>query len=167
MVARAIKGQPTFVNIGLVDLRVLETKHRRDADEVDAAASFEEAVRILEMHMGFDSDCMLSLTKLTPIGDVCIKRDSLEHIVEKRPDARERYVKLALDTLEYPYEVWLSKYDDQTERYIFIGAYNKRQQMLVIVAPWNGKVLWNFMHCEAKSLNKHRCGNLVYARQRS
>lgn len=164
MVAKAIKGQQTFVSLGLADLRYLDAEHRRDADEIDAAESFEDAVRVLEAHVGFNSDGMESLTKSTPIGDVCIERSNLSHIVEKRPDARERYVKLALDTLEFPYEIWRSEYDDGTERYMFIGAYCRRQQMLVIVAPWNGKVLWNFMHCEAKSLNKHRCGNLVYAR---
>ncbi|MBK4998216.1 hypothetical protein IAE37_000492 [Pseudomonas sp. S31] len=36
--------------------------------------------------------------------------------------------------------------------------------MLVIVTLENGKTLWNFMHCEAKALNKHRHGILLYKR---
>ena len=83
---------------------------------------------------------------------------------EKRADARERYVKFALDTLVNPYEIWETMYDDGMVRYIFIGTYKQKQQMLVVVAPWDGKVLWNFMHTEAKGLNKHRRGSLLYSR---
>lgn len=99
MVAKAIDGQQTFFDLGLIDLKVLDADLRRDAEEIEAANSLEEAIQSLEKHMGFDSDDMLALTKTTPIGDITIERDSLSHIVEKRQNARERYVKFALDTL--------------------------------------------------------------------
>lgn len=71
---------------------------------------------------------------------------------------------LALDTLANPYEVWETMYDDGQVRFLFIGAYRQKQQMLVVVAPREGKVLWNVMHTDAKSLNKHRRGILLYKR---
>ena len=163
--AKALDGLQTFKELGLKDLRNLDAEERRDQlDEIAAGSTAEEALALLEQHMGFSSLEMTVLVKTTHIGDMSIVRDKLAHIVEKRVDARERYVKLALDTLEQPYEIWETMYDDGMVRYIFIGMYKQKQQMLVVVAPWGGKVLWNFMHTEAKGLNKHRRGNLLYSR---
>ena len=163
--AEALDGLQTFKELGLKDLRNLDAEERRDQlDEIAAGSTAEEALALLEQHMGFSSPEMTVLVKTTHIGDMSIVRDKLAHIVEKRVDARERYVKLALDTLEQPYEIWETMYDDGMVRYIFIGMYKQKQQMLVVVAPWDGKVLWNFMHTEAKGLNKHRRGNLLYSR---
>lgn len=36
--------------------------------------------------------------------------------------------------------------------------------MLVSVTMENGKVLWNFMHTDAKSLNQHRHSQLLFQR---
>ncbi|CNK53412.1 Uncharacterised protein [Yersinia enterocolitica] len=163
--ARAIKNLPTFRELELPDLRVLESDFRLEpTPEIDAADSIEGAVALLELHMGFLRPDMHLVLKTTILGTLGILRCNLVHIVEKRLDARERYVMLALDTLEKPYEIWETMYDDEMVRYVFIGAYRQKQQMLVVVAPWDGKVLWNFMHTDAKSLNKHRQGNLLYKR---
>jgi len=163
--AKALDGLPTFKDLSLKDLRNLEAEERRDQlDEIVAGSTAEEALALLEAHMGFSSPEMLVIIKATHIGEMNILRDKLAHIVEKRVDARERYVKLALDTLENPYEIWETMYDDEMVRYIFIGTYKQKQQMLVVVAPWDGRVLWNFMHTEAKGLNKHRRGHLLYSR---
>lgn len=98
------------------------------------------------------------------MGNVTILRRSISHIVEKRSDARERYVRLALDTLTGPLEVWEVAFTDGTNRLAFIGAYETKRQMLVSVVVVGGQMLWNFMHTDAKSLNKHRHGNLLYKR---
>ena len=163
--AKALDGLPTFKDLDLKDLRNLEADERRDQlDEIVAGSTAEEALALLEEHMGFSSPEISVIVKATHIGDMNIVRNNLAHIVEKRVDARERYVKLALDTLENPYEIWETMYDDEMVRYIFIGTYKQEQQMLVVVAPWDGRVLWNFMHTEAKRLNRHRRGNLLYRR---
>lgn len=163
--AKAVEGLQTFKELDLKDLRNLDTYERNDlVDEIEAGRSLEEALELLEVHMGFSTTEMTEIVRTTPIGDIHILRDKLSHIVEKRVDARERYVKFALDTLVNPYEIWQTMYDDGMVRYIFIGTYKQKQQMLVVVAPWDGKVLWNFMHTEAKGLNKHRRGDLLYSR---
>ena len=160
--AKAVDGLQTFKDLDLKDLRNLDVDERNElVDEIDAGSSLDEALALLEVHMGFSAEDMSEIVKTTPIGDIHILRDKLSHIVEKRADARERYVKFALDTLVNP---WETMYDDGMVRYIFIGTYKQKQQMLVIVAPWDGKVLWNFMHTEAKGLNKHRRGILLYSR---
>lgn len=165
MVAKAIQGLVPFKELGLPDLRTLEREFRRESlPEIQQADSLEDAVVLLETHMGFLDKDMVFVPKSSPIGTIKIMRSSLSHIVEKRLDARERYIHLALDTLENPYEVWETMYDDDMVRYLFIGAYSQKRQMLVVVAPWEGKMLWNFMHTDARSLNKHRQGNLLYKR---
>lgn len=145
--AKALDGLPTFYDLGLKDLRNLEAEQRRDQlDEIVAGSTAEEALALLEEHMRLSSPEMSVVVKTTHIGDMNIVREKLAHIVEKRVDARERYVKLALDTLEHPYEIWETMYDDNMVRYIFIGTYKQKQQMLVVVAPWDGNVLWNFIN---------------------
>lgn len=133
-------------------------------EEVVAATSHEEAIEVTAQHLGFIDHAILSLTVETPMGDVTILRTSIFHIVEKRLDARERYVRLALDTLTGPLEVWKVAFTDGSDRLAFIGAYESKRQMLVSVAFFEGKMLWNFMHTDAKSLNKHRHGQLLYKR---
>jgi len=160
-----VKGQPTWLDNNLPDLRTLERNLRIHAlEEVTAATSHEDAIEVTARHLGFIDPAILSLTVMTPMGDVTIMRSSIYHIVEKRLDARERYVKLALDTLTGPLEVWQVAFTDGSDRLAFIGAYESKRQMLVSVAIINGRLLWNFMHTDAKSLNKHRHGKLVYKR---
>ena len=73
-------------------------------------------------------------------------------------------MKVALDTLTGPFEVWEVAYTNDTNRLAFIGVYETKRQMLVVVTLHNGKMLWNFMQCDAKALNKHRHGKLLYKR---
>lgn len=103
--AKALDGLRTFKDLGLKDLRNLEAEERRDQlDEIVAGSTAEEALALLEAHMGFSSPEMSVIIKATYIGEMNILRNNLAHIVEKRVDARERYVKLALDTLEKGFE---------------------------------------------------------------
>jgi hypothetical protein len=133
-------------------------------EEVPAATTHEDAIEVVAQHLGFIEPAILSLTVETPMGDVTILRNSIYHIVEKRMDARERYVKMALDTLNGPFEVWKVAFTDDTYRLAFIGTYESKRQMLVSVALIDGQMLWNFMHTDAKSLNKHRHGELAFKR---
>jgi hypothetical protein len=159
------KGQPTWVDSNLPDLRTLERDLRSQAmDEVSAATTHEDAIEVVAQHLGFIDPAILSLTVDTPMGDVTILRSSIYHIVEKRMDARERYVKMAMDTLSGPFEIWKVAFTDDTYRQAFIGAYESKRQMLVSVSLINGQVMWNFMQCDAKGLNKHRHGELLYKR---
>lgn len=93
-----------------------------------------------------------------------LTRDKLAHIVEKRPDSRERYVQHAIDTLTGPFEVWKVLYDNGGFRLAFINAYEAKNDMLVVVDVRNGHVLWNFMHAPSRAMNKHRQGDLLYKR---
>ena len=163
--AKIIIDQPSWKSLDMADLRYIDADHKSElVPEIEAVETLEEAVKMLEHCIGFHNPAMKIIPKQTPIFVVNIDRDYLPHIVEKRQDARERYVNFALDTLENPYEIWEAQYDDGMCRYLFIGTYKQRYQVLCVVAPWEGKLLWNFMQNEAKSMNKHRYGKLLYQR---
>ncbi|MBA1287933.1 hypothetical protein G7027_04690 [Pseudomonas japonica] len=112
--------------------------------------------------LGFTEDEQFKFIS-TPIGPIQARRDYLLHIVQKRANARERFAHFAAHTLSNPLEVWQVMYDDKSFRLSFIGAYPTKYQMLVIINVSKGHMLWNYMNCDKKSLNKHRAGQLVYA----
>lgn len=162
-----MKGQRTWVDLDLPDLRTLERELRAPAvEELPDAATHEEAIEAVAQHFGFIDSTVNELTVDTPMGDVLIRRSSIYHIVEKRMDARERYANMALDTLRGPFEVWKVMFTNGAHRLAFIGVYESKRQMLVSVSLVDGLLLWNFMQCDAKSLNKHRHGELIYQRHK-
>ncbi len=155
--------QPTWLDIGLADLRTLETTSKGvlpSPEIIDEGEDHEQALALLIHHLGLEGLDQRVIT--TVVGDVVILKDKLEHIVEKRRDARERYVKFALATMLTPYEIWRVQYDEEVVRLAFIGVFDGKRQMLVVVNTEAGQILWNFMHSDRASLNKHRNGELVY-----
>jgi hypothetical protein len=120
-----------------------------------------EALARLEEALGLRGDTT-QLIVVTPIGDVSIQRTMLPHIVEKRINARERFTRFAIETMRAPYEVWSVVYNDESLRYAFIGLFNGKTQMLVVVTVEPERTLWNFMNCDKKTLNKHRHGKRIF-----
>lgn len=150
----------------LEDLKTLAAEKRLPPIQQEPpAATLEDAVSVLVRKFGFQGDAQ-SLRIDTPIGAIQVNISALSHIVEKRAHARERYVNHAISTLKDPFEVWKVAYDDGTFRYAFIGTFVERNMMLVIVKITPDQVLWNFMQSEAKSMNGHRHGELLYARHK-
>ncbi|MFK0034602.1 PBECR2 nuclease fold domain-containing protein [Pseudomonas monteilii] len=159
------KGQNSWLDEQLPDLRTLARELRAQAiEELAPSDSHATAIELAAKHLGLNSEKARLVTVRTPMGDIRIQRSCIHHIVEKRQDARERYVKVALDTLIGPFEVWQVAYTNGTHRLAFIGVYETKRQMLVVVTLDHGKCLWNFMQCDAKALNKHRHGKLLYKR---
>lgn len=158
------KGLPTWKDLGLQDLRDLQVGDARLLPEPEVVAPGEseaEALTILAQHLGLLDGCA-TVEFSTPLGRVAVERAHLPHIVEKRQDARERYVHFALATMCTPFEVWSVEYDDGSQRLAYIGVFSGNRHMLVVVAQVNGLLLWNFMHSDRKALNKHRHGRLLF-----
>ncbi|MFK3816580.1 PBECR2 nuclease fold domain-containing protein [Pseudomonas sp. NPDC089407] len=149
----------------LPDLKTFARELRAKAsEELAAADSHDAAIELAAQHLGLNTENASRVIVKSPMGDILILRSCIHHIVEKRQDARERYVKVALDTLIGPFEVWQVAYTNDTNRLAFIGVYETKRQMLVVVTLVKGSMLWNFMQCDAKALNKHRHGKLLYKR---
>lgn len=161
-----IEEGPNWKTLNLEDIRDLDSNTRREPRElIEAAENEDDAVEKLAINLGLRDALVDRRIINTVIGGIVIIRDKLVHIVEKRKEARERYVLYALDTLENPYEVWRCT-DRGAIRYCFVGVYKTRNQMSVTIQILdNGNVLWNFMHTEAKRLNRHRRGDLIYSRK--
>jgi hypothetical protein len=160
-----LKGQQTWLDYRLPDLRSLDRELRSCAlEEVPAGTDVSDAEEIVAFNLGLRGSQCSQIQIASPAGAVLIQRTTLRHIVEKRQDARERYVMFALDTLTGPLEVWRVAYSDGSTRLAFIGAYETKRQMLVVVNIQAGNMLWNFMQTDAKALNKHRHGELLYKR---
>lgn len=164
------KQQKTkWKNIGQPDLRHLDrSKRLPDQPLVRTVDSADAAMIILEQHLGFIDAGITQVEIITPMDVVVIERANLRHIVEKRQDARERYVRHALATIRDPYEIWIVEYEDENGkeelRHVYIGAFQGKQHMLVVFIDTTGRVLWNFMHGDGKALNKHRHGECIYIR---
>lgn len=158
------EGQPNWIDLGRSDLRHTASHDRLAAlATVAAGVDAVDALTILAQELGFlpGSEVMHFAS---PIGNIGARREHLPHIVEKRADARERYVKFAIATMSNPFEIWEVAYDNQRTRLAFIGLFEGKRQMLVVIEHSMGRILWNFMHCDHKSLNKHRQGSLIYVR---
>ncbi|POY47892.1 hypothetical protein BKM09_032435 (plasmid) [Pseudomonas amygdali pv. morsprunorum] len=162
---KELPGQSGWEDLGLPDLRYHVRELRSPAiSEIKRGDTFEEALAIIHEHFGMSVPTVTSRTFETPVGSVTVLKPSLAHIVEKRPDSRERYVRHAIDTLSGPFEVWRVQYDNGDYRLAFVGAYEAKNDMLVIVDVKGGNILWNFMHCSSKKMNPHRRGELLYRR---
>ena len=165
---REEKDQESWKNFNLDDIRntPLEQFHPFEESMIlKAGDTEEEALEIVskefELVDGIDSRKIL-LNAIQSWAIVSI--DNLRHVVEKRRDARERFSKLAHLTLLNPFEVWKIKYSDGGFRLAFIGIFagSKNHILLILKIDVNNNVLWNFMQCELKKLNKHRLGELLY-----
>ncbi|WP_312315316.1 hypothetical protein [Atlantibacter sp.] len=79
-------GLPTFRDIGRPDLRNLTSEMRREAiEEVPAANSAEEAVLILEQHLGFlpaGSDSLLEWKKFSELVSSPVEKHETQPAVQ-------------------------------------------------------------------------------------
>lgn len=162
LVAKKVAGQNNWQQIGLPDIRDLDAIGQASPpQEMDGAFDMQSALTQVALGFGLQEGIDTVLVD-TPCGAIAVQRKGLAHVVEKRPNSRERFTAFAVDTVEKPFEVWRTQYSDGSARLIFIGVYRARYQMLVIVHLEYGRVLWNFMNCDKKALNKHRTGELIY-----
>ena len=165
-----LKDQKTWLDLSLQDLR-----HINDESALDSPCIFpsgetgEQALTTLHRAFGFlsvDIDCV---EFETPVGIIQVVKRFLPHIVEKRRDARERYVNFATIALQDPFEVWQTAYlaesGDIFTRLVFIGLFKEKMQMLVTVDIRERVILWNFIPQDRKALNKHRQGEIIYQRE--
>lgn len=89
-----MKGQNKWVDLNLPYLRRLDAEYRLPCPgEIAAVATKEEAFTLLIKAFGCENQSIVE--RVSKIGSLIIERDKLEHIVEKRQDARERYVNYA------------------------------------------------------------------------
>ena len=165
---REEKDQESWKDIHLDDIKntPLEQFHPFEESMIlKAGDTEEEALEIVSKEFELVDGIYSRKILLNAIQSwAIVSIDNLKHVVEKRKDARERFSKLAHLTLLNPFAVWKIKYSDGGFRLAFIGIFSgsKNHILLILKIDANNNVLWNFMQCELKKLNKHRLGELLY-----
>lgn len=162
-VIKAVPGQLTWNDVGRPDLRSPDLPRRPAPALLPHAHSAQAA--IASMIEALIPNGEMAVVK-TPIESVALRSELLPHTVDKRSDGRERYAGFILETLTYPFEIWLTAYDDGSYRKRYIGLFSGENDLLVVVREntdgslyWD---VWNFMQGSDKSMNKLREGILLY-----
>ena len=90
---------------------------------------------------------------------------SLAHAMVKRDAKREQFIPYMRHTLEEPYEVLLTEYENNQGktkyRKKFIGLFHaQKAEALMIVAEMTpaGEVIWNFINVKKSNLDRMRKG---------
>ncbi len=161
---RLLPGQQTWQDHGRPDARTVPQELRLpDPGLLPAAADRGAAMDQLRQALGLPAEGSRRIA--TPVGLVLLRAELLTHLVAKTRDQRERYARYILPTLEQPWEVYLTEYDDGSWRERFIGLFTGRADLLaVVLRNRDGSLLWNIMQARDKDLNKHRVGALLWPR---
>ncbi|MFA7238737.1 MAG: phage minor head protein [Sulfuricellaceae bacterium] len=161
--AKARDNLPTWKDFGRPDLRAPGLPRRPDPGLLPTAEGVDAAIG--QMRDVLVPNGTMQVIQ-TPIEKVAIRPELLPHTVIKRADARERYANYALDTLVNPFEVWLTAYDDGSYRKRYIGIFQAKNDLMVVVREnVDGSLYWdvyNLMQRDAKHLNNLRAGALLY-----
>lgn len=162
--AGAAFAQKTWRDYGRPDLRHIPESDRLPAPELlPRAGSRAQAAAILADTLGVSDSRSMRIVD-TPMESVIIDHGWLAHMVEKEIDARERYARYILPTLETPFEVWLTAYADAYRRQ-YIGLFSGPENLMVVMREnLDGSLMWNVMQANDKNMNKHRMGALLYGR---
>ncbi len=163
-VIKAIDGQKTWRDIGRPDLRSPDVSRIPAPELLPEAVDRDAAAAALKQALIPGGSSMRVIE--TPVEQVVIREEWLPHMVEKRADARERYANYVTATLENPFEVWLTAYEDGTYRKRYIGIFSGPKDLLVVLRENRDGSLWwelyNMMQRDSKGLNKLREGTLLY-----
>jgi SPP1 gp7 family putative phage head morphogenesis protein len=164
LVVKEAVGQTTWKDLNLPDLRSIKPDMPAAPALLARADSRMAAAEMVIAELGLKDTPWRRVD--TPVGTELLRRDYIEHVVEKGPEARERFAKFILPTLTDPYEVWLTMYDDGRPRKRFIGLYKGAQYDVLVVCRQNtdGSIFWNMMPAEAKKLNQQRVGKLLWGK---
>jgi|GEM_PF-3090780 len=100
---------------------------------------------------------------------VPIKRSTLIHIADPgdNPDfSRTRYANFIIPTLQQPFEVWDTPYQDGTIRRRYLALFENRERTKggfgMVRIYKDGSLLWTWYPMRAKQLNRQREGSLRY-----
>jgi len=107
-------------------------------------------------------------TVKTPVEDVAINRQRLEHIAEDRAAGREQYADFILPTLENPDEVWLVFYPEYRscrKRYFKVFAGKDYKFMAIVGENAGGNFLTTFFKTGWSYMDKQRQGVLLYKKE--
>jgi SPP1 gp7 family putative phage head morphogenesis protein len=161
---KALPDQKSWQGYGRPDLRDVGNDLRLPAPPTlkpgrDAA----EALLILQSALGVSQAKPLRMIN-TPVDPVAIRAEFLPHLMAKREQSREIFANYVVPTLESPYEIWLTAYEDGLRKR-YIGLFQDQRDLLSVVREnQDGSLLWNVIRMKDRDLNRQRQGNLIWKR---
>ncbi|MBF0309472.1 MAG: minor capsid protein [Magnetococcales bacterium] len=158
-------GQKTWKDYNRPDLRQVGDALRLPPPELlRKGESAEEALRIVQTALGVSLAQPMRVVE-TPVDPVVIRAEWLPHLVAKRDQFRERYGNYLVPTLESPFEVWLTAYEDGLRRR-FIGLFRDSRDLLIVAREnRDGSLLWNAIRMQDDDLNNQRTGLLLWSKK--
>ncbi|MBF0283597.1 MAG: minor capsid protein [Magnetococcales bacterium] len=162
---KALSGQKTWRDYNRPDLRRVGDEMRLPAPPIlQAGKTAAEALMVLQTALGVGEDRPMRVIQ-TPVDPVAIRAEWLAHLVEKRDQARERFANFITPTLEKPFEVWLTAYDDGWRKR-YLGLFKEQRDLLMVVREnQDGSLLWNVIRMRDEELNKQRAGSLIWKKE--
>jgi hypothetical protein len=132
---------------------------------LEAGVDTDSAFAIILSAFGF-SETIKELEIETPIECISINCNLLHHVIEKRLDARERFSNFIKPTLKYPFEIYTREYDTGFRKQ-YIGLFQGKENIMVVVNTGiDGKAFfWNMMQTDKRKIDKHRVGELIWAKK--
>lgn len=158
----SILSTKNYKDFNRPDIRDLDDNYFQDSPAIlESGEDITTAKNILLDALGLNEINKIRIIE-THIGLVNLNFHLLDHIVEKRNDARERYSNFIIPTLVSPFEIYNTEYTDGF-RYQFIGLFKGNTNLLVVVKiDSSNNLMWNIMHTDKRIINKHRKGELIF-----
>lgn len=157
--------QRTWQEYGLQDLREVPADHRQNATLANPGKTVDEAMDIVAKALGISKENKAGFIQ-SPVEKVAVQYESLRHMVQKRDEQRERFAEFVKKTLEQPYEVWLTRFpsgnqEGYRKQYIGLFEENGKNLLVSVIPASDGRLLYNFMQRNDKSLNSRRRGDAL------
>lgn len=160
-IIKMVEGQKTWEDYGRTSIKSVAQELRLPEPEyLPIGQNRDEALQIVCDALALNGNQPRLIR--TPVEDVIIQRDLLVHFVEKERDARERFGNFILPTLEQPFEIYLTEYEDGF-RFRYIGLFQGKNNLATILRiNSDGSIFWNAFPTEDRRLDKMRVGTLIY-----
>lgn len=159
---RMADGQKSWREEGRPDLRTIPDEQRNpEPQTLPRANTKEEAYEVLKKAvLGSEKQIFVK----SPVEEILLTDHLLTHAIEKM-DGRERYANFLLPALTNPYEVWLTRYEDNRYRMRYISLFGGEKGLAVIArVNLDGSIFWNMLPREDAKMNKLRMGWLVWGK---
>jgi hypothetical protein len=161
---KPLENQKTWKDFGRPDLRTVPENMRVTAPSLlKAGKTKDDAIAILASALEMGGKPFITINTID--NDIAIlSRETLPHLIEKRQDARERYARYIIPTLQNPYEVYLTEYPDGLRKR-YIGLFSGKENLMIIIRMnRDGSLLWNIIQAKDKRMNNMRVGWLLYGK---
>lgn len=154
----------TWLDAGRPDLRAPGVPRLPDPGLLPLALDAATAQRVVQELLLPNGQALRKVS--TPVDDVVIRPEWLIPMFDQANGAAGRLAAFVVPTLEQPFEVWLTPYDDGSYRKRYLAVFKGITDLLMLVRQnRDGSLFWEaYEASEFAWLNSMRRGTLLYGR---